>query len=554
MSEFPTMQERVLSLAEDNRVGLIGPSGVATHREVVARAAQRAAWMVANRIDGPFHIATLLDVSEEYVYALDAAALVGAAIVGGNSTHRGADLARDLSHTDCQLLLTNEALYPLLDGLDLGPAIGRASKMNPRIVIVDSEEGQATFAAFIGTSALDIADPSVSPSTLAGLIFTSGTSGAPKAVKCSQGRLAMIGGIMGQMFGLGQDDVFYCSMPLFHSNALMACYSPCRGVKGALALPSQGRFSASNFLPDVIESGATFFNYVGKPLAFILASPPSELDKQHRLKLGFGNEASADDRLRFVERFGCPIVDGYGSTEGGLSVTRTPDTPAGALGVAPEGPSVIDENGNECPRAMFDADGKLLNGEEATGALVSPPNSSFEGYYKNPEADAARMRDGRFHTGDLAYRDEAGFFYFAGRDFDWLRVDGENFAAAPVEAILTRHPDVVVGAVFAVPDRVIGDAVMAALELRTGAVFDGAEFRAFLNAQADLGTKWPPTYIRICSALPITATTKVLKQSLRAEAWNTSDPVFFAPSRSAEYVSFGDSDRDELNGVVGERL
>ena len=426
--------------------------------------------------------------------------------------------------------------------------------MNPRIVIVDSEEGQATFAAFIGTSALDIADPSVSPSTLAGLIFTSGTSGAPKAVKCSQGRLAMIGGIMGQMFGLGQDDVFYCSMPLFHSNALMACYSPCRGVKGALALPSQGRFSASNFLPDVIESGATFFNYVGKPLAFILASPPSELDKQHRLKLGFGNEASADDRLRFVERFGCPIVDGYGSTEGGLSVTRTPDTPAGALGVAPEGTSVIDENGNECPRAMFDADGKLLNGEEATGALVSPPNSSFEGYYKNPEADAARMRDGRFHTGDLAYRDEAGFFYFAGRDFDWLRVDGENFAAAPVEAILTRHPDVVVGAVFAVPDRVIGDAVMAALELRTGAVFDGAEFRAFLNAQADLGTKWPPTYIRICSALPITATTKVLKQSLRAEAWNTSDPVFFAPSRSAEYVSFGDSDRDELNGVVGERL
>ena len=554
MSEFPTMQERVLSLSGDTRVGLIGPRGEVTHAEVVARAAARAAWMLSQRLDGPFHVATLLDVSDEYVYALDAAALVGAAIVGGNSTHRGADLARDLSHTDCQLLLTNEALFPLVDGLSLGHAIGTVSRTNPRVIIVDSEAGQATFAAFDGTSPHDVADSSVTPATLAGLIFTSGTSGAPKAVKCSQGRLAMIGGIMGQMFGLGQDDVFYCSMPLFHSNALMACYSPCRGVKGALALPSQGRFSASNFLPDVIASSATFFNYVGKPLAFILASPPSEDDRRHQLKLGFGNEASADDRLRFVERFGCPIVDGYGSTEGGLSVTRTPDTPSGALGVAPEGTSVLDEDGKECPRAVFDADGKLLNGEEATGALVSPPNSSFEGYYKNPEADAARMQGGRFHTGDLAYRDEAGFFYFAGRDFDWLRVDGENFASAPVEAILTRHPDVVVGAVFAVPDRVIGDAVMAALELRPGAVFDGAAFRAFLNAQADLGTKWAPTYIRICAALPITATTKVLKQSLRAEAWNTSDPVFFAPSRTDSYVPFESSHRDELNTAVGDRL
>jgi fatty-acyl-CoA synthase len=512
----------------------------------VAEAAKRAAWLKANRVDGPFHVGTLLDVCEDYVYLLDGAALVGAAVVGGNSTHRGSDLARDLAHADCQLLVTCESLYPLVDGLHLGEAIGTVTRDNPRIVICDSERGQATFAAFDGTSASEIADPSVDPTTLAALIFTSGTSGAPKAVKCSQGRLAFIGTIMGEMFGLTSDDVFYEPMPLFHSNAMMACYSPCRGVGGALALPTGGKFSASGFIEDVRNSGATFFNYVGKPLAFILATPPLPRDKEHRLKLGFGNESSADDRRAFTQRFGCTIVDGYGSTEGGLSVTRTPDTPDRALGVAPEGTVVLNEDGNECPRAIFDESGKLLNAEEATGALVSGPSANFEGYYKNHEADAARMKEGRFHTGDLAYRDEAGFFYFAGRDFDWLRVDGENFASAPVEGILVRHVNVILAAVYAVADLVVGDAVMAALQLRPGTIFDGHEFDQFLATQGDLGTKWAPTYIRLCQELPITATTKVLKQTLRSEALATTDEIYTRSTRSGPYVAMTAAQKADL--------
>ena len=546
MSQVPTMQGLVLALANNDAMGLIGPSGEHSHRHVVSEAAKRAAWLVANRVEGPFHVGTLLDVCEDYVYLLDGAALVGAAVVGGNSTHRGADLARDLAHADCQLLVTCEALYPLVDGLDLGPAIGVVSRENTRVLIVDSDAGSACFDAFEGTNAAAIADPTVHPGTLAALIFTSGTSGAPKAVKCSQARLAMIGTIMGQMFQLSANDVFYESMPLFHSNALMACYSPCRGVGGALALPTTGKFSASGFLSDIRASGATFFNYVGKPLAFILATEPSALDRDHKLRIGFGNESSAEDRLGFTERFGCMIVDGYGSTEGGLSVTRTPDTPERALGVAPEGTMVLDEDGNECPRAIFDEDGKLLNAEEATGALVSGPSANFEGYYKNPEADAARMKEGRFHTGDLAYRDAAGFFYFAGRDFDWLRVDGENFASAPVEGILVRHPHVILAAVYAVADLVVGDAVMAALQLRPGTRFDGVEFDQFLAAQGDLGTKWAPTYIRLCQELPITATTKVLKQTLRSEALATTDEIYTRSTRSGPYVAMTASQKAEL--------
>jgi len=139
------------------------------------------------------------------------------------------------------------------------------------------------------------------------------------------------------------------------------------------------------------------------------------------------------------------------------------------------------------------------------------------------------VHDGIYWTGDLGYRDNDGWFYFAGRDFEWLRVDGENFAAAPVERIIARYPGVLLAAVYAVPDEEVGDQVMAALQLVPGTQFDPAGFDAFLADQADLGTKWSPRYVRVAETLPMTETSKVLKRSLRRERWETSDPVWWRP-------------------------
>jgi fatty-acyl-CoA synthase len=125
--------------------------------------------------------------------------------------------------------------------------------------------------------------------------------------------------------------------------------------------------------------------------------------------------------------------------------------------------------------------------------------------------------------------------YFAGRDFEWLRVDGENFAAAPIERILARFPGVVLAAVYAVPDPGVGDRVMAALQLVPGATFDPAAFAGFLEQQPDLGTKWAPRFVRIAGALPVTPTAKVLKRVLRRERWETSDPVWWQSTRREPY-------------------
>jgi fatty-acyl-CoA synthase len=178
----------------------------------------------------------------------------------------------------------------------------------------------------------------------------------------------------------------------------------------------------------------------------------------------------------------------------------------------------------------------LLNPDEAIGELVNRAGAAgFEGYWNNDEANAARTRDGMYWTGDLAYRDEQGFVYFAGRDFEWLRVDGENFAAAPVERILARFPGVVLAAVYAVPDPDVGDRVMAALQLRDGVAFDSDAFATFLAAQPDLGTKWAPRFVRVSTALPVTPTAKVLKRQLRRERWETSDPVWWQPAKGDPY-------------------
>jgi len=101
-----------------------------------------------------------------------------------------------------------------------------------------------------------------------------------------------------------------------------------------------------------------------------------------------------------------------------------------------------------------------------------------------------------------------------------------------VARMVERHPDVVLAAVYAVPDPVVGDQVMAALQLRPGAEFDAPAFAAFVSAQPDLGTKWTPRFVRVCTALPVTATSKVLVRALRAERWNCTDPVWWRPGRA----------------------
>ena len=530
--------------AGDAHPGLLFEEQRFSWAEIVDEAVARAQLALSLQRPGPFHVGVLLDNVPEYLFWLAGAALAGAALVGINPTRRGTELARDIRHTDCQLVVTDHEHVPLLAGLDTGvPA--------DRVLLIDDPSHEAILQPHRGAPA---PAPSVAPDAMLLLLFTSGTTGAPKAVVCSQGRLARIGGRIPGMYDITRDTVTYNAMPLFHGNAIMANWAGVLGVGATFAM--RRRFSASGFLGDVRRFGARYFNYVGRSLAYVLATPELPDDADNPLELGFGTEASARDRERFSARFGCRLVESYGSSEGALAIGWAPGAPPGSLGRPLNGEDVVvadPETGAECPPASFDEHGRIVNGDRAIGELAGRNVADrFEGYYENPDAEAERLRHGWYWSGDLGYRDTDGWLYFAGRTSDRLRVDSENFAAAPVESILFRFPGVVMCAVYPVPDPRTGDQAMAAVELEPGTTFDPVAFGDFLERQQDLGTKWAPRFVRVVERMPLTATNKVHKPPLRAASWETDDPVYWRSGRELSYRLLSASDREQLRAESAE--
>ena len=256
--------------------------------------------------------------------------------------------------------------------------------------------------------------------------------------------------------------------------------------------------------------------------------------------MAFGNEAGDRNIDDFARRFGCKVVDGFGSTELAIIITREDGTPPGSIGIGAEGVAVYNsESVAECPVALFDEHGALTNADEAIGELVNTQGAGyFQGYYNDKSANEDRMRHGMYWSGDLAYKDADGFIYLAGRTADWMRVDGENLAAAPIERILTRLDALNQVAVYAVPDGEVGDAVMAAVVLNDDATLVPEDFEAFLAAQPDLSPKAWPRYVRIAPSLPSTATNKVLKRELTAEGATPGNGVLWTrEARGTAYAS-----------------
>ncbi|HEX4218456.1 MAG TPA: AMP-binding protein, partial [Acidimicrobiales bacterium] len=519
-----TVAELLVARAGDDHLGLRFEDQQWSWREVIDESAARGSLLRQLRREGPFHAGILLGNVPGFLLWLGGAALAGAVVVGVNTTRRGEALADDIRRTDCQLLITDTEGAALVAGLDLGFD-------DDRLVLIDDPATDQAIEAHRGVTARSLVDAATpDPGDLYLLLFTSGTTGAPKAVRCTQGRLAAIGQRAAAGYGFDQDDVAYCSMPLFHGNSLMALWAPVLAVGATVALAR--RFSASGFVDDVRRHGVTTFTYVGKALAYVLATPPRPDDAELTLRRGFGTEASVADHAAFEQRFGCRLSEGYGSSEGGATITRVPGTPTGSLGKPHDDVAVVDPSTEtECPRATFDEGGRLTNGDVAVGEIVNRSGlGGFEGYYRNLEATEDRTRHGWYWTGDLAYRDAEGFFYFAGRRGDWLRVDSENLTAGPIERILLRFADIAAVAVYAVPDARTGDQVMAAFEMLPGVAFDPGRFAEFLDAQPDLGTKWAPSFIVATASFPQTASGKVTKEVLRAEGWwATHDPVFWRP-------------------------
>lgn len=523
-----TIQQVLRDRMDDDSVAVIHEDRTWTWREHLMEAAAEAVVMIASADQArPLHVGVLLGNTPAMLRSMAAAALGGYVLCGINTTRRGEGLLSDIRRSDCQLLLVDPDHQSLLDGLDLAD-----------IAVIDVTS--PSYRAAVSTAGPLTPHREVIATDPMMLIFTSGTSGNPKAVPFAHVMAVLSGSSLVLQLDVTPEDICYLSMPLFHSNGVAGGWSVAV-CSGAAMVPA--KFSASGFLRDIRRYGATYMNYVGKPLALVLGTQQMPDDADNPLRVAFGNEAADRDIDGFARRFGCRVMDGFGSSEFAVIVVREDGTPPGSIGRGWAGVAVYHaDTVTECATAIFDDTGALINFDEAVGELVNTTGGgAFGGYYNDPDATSERMRHGMYWSGDLAYRDAEGWIYLAGRTADWMRVDGENLAAAPIERILLRLAEVNQVAVYAVPDAQVGDQVMAAVVLNDGARLDPAAFATFLAEQQDLSPKAWPRYVRINDALPQTATNKILKRELISAGVTAGAGTLWArPARSHAYARVTD--------------
>jgi fatty-acyl-CoA synthase len=517
----------------------------------------------------PGHVAMLMENHPELMTLYAGCGYAGATLFGVNTGLRGDTLAGVLHHSRARMLVVDERFWPEVEAIR-----HRLADIPPEnlFVLGGADHGGRDWLASLDAVAkpgesLDTPAVDVTPETNLMVIYTSGTTGLPKGINNNHAKLLLIGMRVSQLLGLGPDDVGYACMPLFHSNAMFLGFQPAFQVGGALAM--RLRFSASQFVPDVLRYGVTYWNYVGEPVHYILAALEREYggdearileevarSPSNRLRFALGNGASPPDIDRFVRWLGLEdMFELYGSTEAAISTFRRQGDPRGSVGLI-EDPAVkiLAPDGRECPPAALDAAGKLTNYAEAVGEIcrVAGDTALFQGYFDNASANQQKYRDGVYHSGDLGHvliREGRRYLFFDGRTDDWIRKDGENFSAAQVARLLQEHPDVVLAVAYGVPCPVSDEWVMAALKLRANARFDPESFFAFceeLVAHGGMDPKWLPDFVRVVDEFEYTETQKVLVRNLKRVHFDlprlAGAPVYFRTRGDSRFRPFGDAE------------
>lgn len=350
----------------------------------------------------------------------------------------------------------------------------------------------------------------VTPTDIAAVLYTSGTTGMSKGVLMSHSHFYFFAEEDVQLTGLTEDDIYMTGFPFFHGNAQFLTIYPCM-IAGAHCV-LYPKFSASDYFGRATRSGATVANLIGATMAFILATPPSEYDRKHRVRTIYSAPLAVDLAKKFTDRFGeIEFVDGFGQTEIS-NIFQTPRgayRPAGASGVLMDQWFEVKLADPETDEAVPDGDvGELLIRPKAPGIIT-------EGYLGMPEKTVETWRNLWFHTGDAMRRDDAGWYYFVDRVKDALRRRGENISSFEVESVVRQHPAVAECAVIGVSADEAGgeDEVKACIVLNDGAKLDFAELIAFCDAR--MGSHMVPRYLEVMTAFPQTPSEKVKKKELR---------------------------------------
>lgn len=438
-------------------------------------------------------VSLLMPNSAEYIIAYFACWTLGALAGPINSLLKPEEIEWTLENSESKLLLVGSDFLAKLEG-----------RRSPKYIVFDDAEA--------ATEGFDETPPlaEISADDDAVIIYTSGTTGKPKGCLLTHGNLVSNARQIVEWLGFGPEDRLLSVMPLFHMNAVSVTTMSALYAGGSTVVSP--KFSASRFWETIRKYSITSFGSVATMLSMLLASrekserpEDASAEEQSTLRFAMCGSAPVPTEVlnRFEETFDCLVIEGYGLSESTCRSTFNPPNKGrrpGSCGL-PIGNEmrVVDESNND-----------VDNGE--LGELVLRGPNIFRGYFKNPEATAKAFEGGWFHTGDIGYRDDDGFYFIADRKSDMIIRGGENIYPREIDELLFTHPSVASAAAIGVPDDLYGEEVEAFIVLREGQNATEADLIGFCREH--LADYKCPKRIHFLTEIPKGPTGKLLKREL----------------------------------------
>ena len=489
-----------------NKVAIVFRNVEITYSQLKEQVLKFANGLIEAGITPDSHVALLMPNCPQYIISYYGVLAAGATIVPANPLYTERELSYILNHSDAQAVIYHEFIQPTIDktkaSLTLTETFIEFSEANPNCTwnqILQHEE-----LAVPNERGIE---------GIAQILYTSGTTGNPKGVMLSDDNLSYMTNLLIRELGILEDDRIIVVLPIFHTLSKMA------GVWAAL-VHGATIYLEERFVPDAIlemieRVKATVF--YGVPTMFTLFTMSPRLKEIDYSSLRLFGSGGASIPVEIIERIqnsiGVPVAEAYGQTEATVMITCQPlngERIPGSVGLPVDGIGfrIVAPDGRDVPQGEI-------------GEIVFNGRSAMMGYYKNPEATAATIRDGWVHSGDLAYQDGHGNVFIVDRIKDMIIRGGYNIYPREIEEVLYTHPAIAECAVLGEPHEVFGEEVAAFVVTKTP--ISAEELQAY--CQEHLAKYKIPRIFYFLDSLPKNATGKILKTPLRKQLNEKSEEV-----------------------------
>jgi len=461
------------------------------------------------------HVAVLMENCPEFIFTWFGLALLGVIEAPFNPFHKGNILEYLINYSDAEILVISSSFIDEIKSVE-----DRIEKVKTIII-----EGQFDGYAFRKKKALPysaLLQADAGPLTtdvryddIMALMFTSGTTGPSKGVLITHNQAFFVASQYVTVNGAKKGDVGYGYIPLFHEAPQFGLVLGAMLYGGSFLLTRS--FSPADFWQDIRKYNCTISGMFEVVIKILLMAPEQPDDAHNPMRAFSTAHITKESQEAFEKRFNVKLVNTYGLTEGDCTIAaKYDDIRPGSFGK---------------PRGYFDVelfdsmDHKIPRGK--VGEIVlrpRQPHTIFEGYYKMPEKTLEAFRNLWWHTGDLAYQDEDGYFFFVGREKDMIRRGDENISALEVEKVVESHPDVAECAAVAAYSEVWGEEVKLAIVCHEGKQVDPAELVAYCDER--MAYFMVPRYIEFVASIPRTGGSgRPIKEQLKQVTDITWDRV-----------------------------